>query len=163
MFPDMIIEEPEFRRVLGHWPTGVAIVTARAGDGSPRGLTANAITSVSLEPLLVLVCVGLEAETHAAIEATGGFAINVLPAAAERLARRFADDGRANKFDGVSHRSETTGAPILDAALAWLDCRLHGAHEGGDHTIFVGEVLAADAQDGEPLLFYRGGYGRVVR
>jgi len=87
----------------------------------------------------------------------------VLPADAERLARRFADDGRGDKFDGLSHRTEVTGAPILDAALAWLDCRMHGAHEGGDHTIFVGEVLAGDAQDGEPLLFYRGGYGRVVR
>jgi flavin reductase (DIM6/NTAB) family NADH-FMN oxidoreductase RutF len=159
----MTIEEPEFRRVLGHWPTGVAVVTARAADGGPRGLTANAITSVSLRPLLILVCVALDAETHSAIEATGGFAINMLPAEAERLARRYADDGREDKFVGVSHRTEVTGAPILDAALAWVDCTLQDAHDGGDHTIFVGEVVAGDARDGEPLLFYRGGYGRVVR
>ena len=163
LFPDMVIEEPEFRRVLGHWPTGVAVVTARTRDGSPRGLTANAITSVSLDPLLVLVCVALDAETHAAIEATAGFAINMLPAAGERLARRFADDGREDKFDGLGHRTEVTGAPILEDALGWLDCRLRAAHAGGDHTIFVGEVLAGDARDGEPLLFYRGGYGRPVR
>ena len=159
----MAIETPEFRRVLGHWPTGVAVVTARGAEGLPNGLTANAITSVSLDPPLVLVCVNVGADTHAAIEGSGRFAINVLPAEAESLARRFADHGRLDKFQGVGWRAEISGAPVLDRALAWVDCAVVGAYPGGDHTVFVGRVLGADGRSGEPLLFYRGGYGRVTR
>ena len=159
----MTIEAPEFRRILGHWPTGVAVVAARAADGRPRGLTANAITSLSLDPPLVLVCVDRAAETHAGIIESGAFAISILPDGAEDLARRFADERSADKFAGVEHRTERSGSPVLDRALAWIDCGLHSSHEGGDHTIFIGRVLAAGASPGAPLLFYRGGYGRAAR
>jgi flavin reductase (DIM6/NTAB) family NADH-FMN oxidoreductase RutF len=156
----MAIGENEFRRVLGHFATGVAVVAARAGEPA-QGLTANAIASVSLDPPLVLVCVEHAADTHDVIVAAESFAISVLRHDQEALARRFADDAAA-KFDGVAHRSEVTGAPVLEYALAWIDCRLWASYPGGDHTIFVGEVVAGDADGGAPLTYFRGGYGPVA-
>ncbi len=157
----MGIEEAEFRRVLGHFTTGVTVVASQAEGGPPRGLTANAITSVSLDPPLVLVCVEHTADTHDVIVASQLFAISVLAEDQEALARRFAAD-EAGKFDGVAYRTEVTGAPVLDVALAWIDCRLWASYDGGDHTIFVGEVVGGDARDGPPLIYFRGGYGRVA-
>jgi len=157
----MAIEEAEFRRVLGHFATGVAVVAARAEGGPPSGLTANAIASVSLDPPLVLVCVEHTADTHDVIAEAGAFAISVLREDQESVARRFAAEDSVGKFEGVAHGSDVTGAPILADALAWIDCRLHASHEGGDHTIFVGEVVGGDAGRGVPLTFFRGGYGRV--
>lgn len=154
------MEPAEFRRVLGHWATGVAVVAARGADGKPCALTANAFSSVSLEPPLVLVCVEQTADTHGCIEWGGAFAVSVLAESDERLARRFAEGEIADKFAGVAWRPETTGAPVLDGALAWIDCTLHHTFPAGDHTIFVGRVVAGDARDGAPLTFYRGGYGR---
>ncbi len=159
----MAIEEAEFRRVLGHFATGVTVLAAREGDGPPRGLTANAITSVSLEPPLVLVCVERTADTHDVIGAAGSFAISVLREDDEALARRFATYETDAKFDGVAYRADVTGAPILDEALAWIDCRVWNQYDGGDHTIFVGEVVGTGAADGSPLLYFRGGYGRLAR
>ena len=158
----MAIEEAEFRRVLGHFATGVAVLAARDGHNPPRGLTANAITSVSLEPPLVLVCVERTADTHDVIAAAESFAISVLRESGEALARRFATYDAAVKFDGVAYRSEVTGAPILEGALAWVDCRLWASYDGGDHTIFVGLVVGGGAEEGSPLLYFRGGYGRLA-
>lgn len=157
----MSMEKAEFRRVLGHFATGVAVVSARGADDVPRGLTANAIASVSLDPPLVLVCVEEEAETHAVIADSGGFAISVLGADDEALARRFATSDSDAKFHGVPHRTAVTGAPVLEAALAWVDCRLWATYDGGDHTIFVGRVVGAATGEGSPLVFYRGGYDRL--
>lgn len=157
----MSIEEAEFRRVLGHFPTGVSVVAAAEPDGRPRGLTANALASVSLDPPLVLVCVEREADTHDVIEAAGAFAISVLREDGESLARRFATYPTDDKFEGVAYREEATGAPVLEDALAWADCRVWASYDGGDHTIFVGEVVAGDAAGGAPLLYHRGGYGRL--
>jgi flavin reductase (DIM6/NTAB) family NADH-FMN oxidoreductase RutF len=154
------MEASEFRRVMGHFPSGVTIVTTRLGDGRACGLTVNAFCSLSLEPPLVLVCVERDAESHACISAAGYFAVNVLSGdGGESLSRRFATFGVEDKFDGVAFRVGGTGAPLLDAALAWVDCRVHASYPGGDHTIFVGEVVAAEAVDGSPLVYYRGGYG----
>jgi len=156
-----MIDTSEFRRVMGHYATGVAVVTSRQPDGEPCGLTINSLSSVALEPTLVLVCVGHAAESHICIEQAGHFAVNILEQGrGETLARRFATWGLADKFHGVAYRGESTGAPVLDDALAWIDCRIRDAHLAGDHTIFVGEVVAADAREGTPLVFYRGGYGR---
>lgn len=154
------IDSSEFRRILGHWVSGVAVVAARAEDGQPCGLTANAVASLSLVPPLVLVCVDRAADSHDCILAAGSFSVNVLAADAERLARRFAEWDIPKKFDGIAHHVEVSGAPVLDDALAWVDCRVHNAYPGGDHTIFIGEVLAGDAREETPLLYYRGGYGR---
>jgi flavin reductase (DIM6/NTAB) family NADH-FMN oxidoreductase RutF len=120
------------------------------------------VASVSLDPPLALVCVDHAADSHSAIGRSGAFAINVLAEDAEALARRFADAAPETKFDGVACHTEVTGAPVLDRALAWADCALRYRHEGGDHTIFVGEVVAGDARRGSPLLYYRGGYRRMA-
>lgn len=155
------MEPSEFRRILGHWASGVAVVATRQDD-KLCGLTANAIASVSLQPPLILVCVEQSADSHNCIRSAGVFSVNMLDAGQERIARRFATWEVNTKFEGLAFRSETTGAPILDDALAWLDCRVWAEYPAGDHTIFVGEVLAGDAREGTPLLYYRGGYGRLV-
>lgn len=155
-----MIDEADFRRIMGHFATGVAVVATRDADGALRGLTANAVASVSLEPPLVLACVDRGAESHDAIAASGRFSVNVLAAGQEALARRFAEWPAGLKFDGIGHRTAATGAPVLEDALAWVDCRLWAAYPGGDHTIFVGEVAAGGARDASPLLYFRGGYGR---
>jgi flavin reductase (DIM6/NTAB) family NADH-FMN oxidoreductase RutF len=158
----MAVEPAEFRRILGHWATGVAVVATLTERGEPRGLTANSVASVSLEPPLVLVCVEQGADTHAGIAAAGFFSISMLPQAAERTARRFAGRDAEGKFDGIAWHGGATGAPLLDEAVAWVDCRVHAVHAAGDHSIFVGEVVAGDAGGAEPLVFYRGGYHRLV-
>ena len=154
----MPIDSPEFRRIFGHWVTGVAVVAATAEDGSPCGLTANAVASLSLEPPLVLACIDRAADSHDCIRAAGFYSVNMLAADQERLARRFATWELPAKFEGVAYRPEVSGAPVLEDALAWVDCELWACYDGGDHSIFVGRVLAGDARDGEPLVFYRGGY-----
>jgi flavin reductase (DIM6/NTAB) family NADH-FMN oxidoreductase RutF len=157
-----MMDSPEFRRILGHWASGVGIVTTRTPEGRACGLTANAVASLSLDPLLVLVCVEKTADTHDCIRSAQAFAINILNSESERLARRFAAWEVDRKFDGLAYHAEQTGSPVLDDALGWVDCRVHAEYDGGDHTIFVGEVLAGDAVEGSPLLYYRGGYGRFT-
>lgn len=158
-----MIDQSEFRRVVGHFATGVSIVTTCRADGSAAGLTVSAVSALSLDPTLVLVCVDRGSDTLPWLERAGSFAVNVLEEGrGETLARRFAGGGAEEKFRGVAWRAERTGAPVLDEALAWMDCRVTAALPGGDHTIFVGEVLAADAREGTPLLYYRGGFGRFA-
>ena len=159
-----MIDTSEFRRVIGHFATGVTVVTTLRPDGGPCGLTASAVCSVSLDPTLLLVSVDRSSKTHACIDAAGHFAVNVLAdGRGETLARRFSQEGEAEeKFNGVAYRVESTGAPVLDDALAWMDCRVAERYAGGDHTLFLGEVVHADATEGTPLLYYRGGFGRFV-
>jgi len=156
-----MIEQSEFRRVIGHFASGVTVVTTVGPDGEPCGLTASAVCSVSLDPTLLLVCIDRAADSYAALEGSEVFAVNVLGLErGESLARRFADPAEVNQFRGVAYHSVQTGAPVLQDSLAWLDCRLDRVVPGGDHGIFIGEVVAADARDeGTPLLYYRGGYG----
>lgn len=158
----MRVDPSEFRRILGHWTSGVAVVATVTHDGAPRALTASAVASVSLEPPLVLACVERSADTHDAIRHARVFSINVLPQSGERLARRFAGDETAEKFTGIAYRSEVTGSPILEDALAWVDCTLYDVYDGGDHGIFVGTVVAGFAREGEPLVYYRSGYHRLL-
>jgi 3-hydroxy-9,10-secoandrosta-1,3,5(10)-triene-9,17-dione monooxygenase reductase component len=154
----MGVDQAEFRRVMGHWSSGVAIASSRTGDGRPRGLTVNSLTSVSLQPPLVLVCLDRSSETFHCILEAGSYAVSILEASQEPLARSFSGVHGDGKFEGVPYRAAVTGSPVLEDALAWLDCRLEAAHEAGDHHIFVGEVVAAGARAGEPLLFFRGGF-----
>lgn len=156
-----MIDESEFRRVIGHFASGVAVVTSCRENGEPCGLTVSAVSSLSLDPTLILICVDSRTASAAWIREAGYYAVNVLEGGrGETLARRFATGGLEERFRGTAWRQERTGAPVLDEALAWLDCRVTAALPGGDHTIFVGEVLAADAREGTPLVYYRGGYGR---
>lgn len=156
-----MMDSVEFRRVLGHFPSGVTIVTTRTPQGRACGLTVNAFCSVSLEPPLVLVCVEREADTHGCIASSGYFAVSILDEErGESISRRFATFGLEEKFEGIAFREEKTGAPVLDESVAWVDCRVSATYPGGDHTIYVGEVVSGDAGAGSPLVYYRGGYGR---
>jgi 4-nitrophenol 2-monooxygenase / 4-nitrocatechol 4-monooxygenase, reductase component len=158
-----MIDDSEFRRVMGHFASGVAVVTTRDAAGRPCGLTASALCSVSLDPTLILVSVEREADTHGCLESSGYYAVSILgEEGGERLARRFGTYGVEEKLEGIAYREEATGAPVLDEALAWVDCRVTQAVEAGDHTLFIGEVLAGDARSGAPLVYFRGGYGRFL-
>ena len=146
---------------MGHFATGVTILTTALGE-ELHGMTANALCSVSLEPLLVLVCVNKQARTHAVLSESGAFAVNVLAEEQEHLSRLFADDAAdaAHNLASLSCRHGVTGAPILADCLAFVECRVVAAYPGGDHTIFVGAVEdAAVLQEGQPLIFFRGAYG----
>jgi 3-hydroxy-9,10-secoandrosta-1,3,5(10)-triene-9,17-dione monooxygenase reductase component len=147
-----------FRDTMGRFATGVCVVTALSPHG-PAGLTTNAVTSLSLEPALLLVCFDNASRTLPIVLEAGRFAVNVLAAGQEDLAVTFAskDLMPAEKFAAVTHTVED-GVPVLDGALAWLACDLQATHPGGDHTIGVGAVTQMEAGDGDPLLFFRGAY-----
>ena len=148
-----------FRTVLGHFATGVALITAVDGE-EPIGMAANSFTSVSLEPALVLFCASKTSTTWPRIQAVGRWAANILDEEGEELTRLFAQRG-ADRFHHVSFTVGRTGAPILDDSLAFVDCETVAEHDAGDHVIVVGQVLELGyAPEGKPLLFYRGGYGR---
>lgn len=150
-----------FRRVMGAFPTGVTVVTARRGDGSPAGLTVNSLTSVSLEPLLVLVCIDHQSASHDAVMESGAFAVNLLRESDRDVSESFASGDREDRFQDLAWHREVTGSPVLDTALGWLDCTVHQTHVAGDHTIVVGRVEACDAGEGPPLAYHRGRYARV--
>lgn len=157
----MALTQTEFRSALRHFAAGVAVVTTRDGNGHPCGLTASAFTSVSLDPPLVLVCVDRAATAHPAIEQHGWFAINVLAKRQEFLSRQFAASG-GDKFAGVAFREGRGRLPIIEGVLVALECRLVGRHEGGDHTIFVGEVEGASIRGGAPLIYFQGTYHQLA-
>lgn len=159
----MSIEAAEFRRLLAHLATGVTVVAAAGPTGGARGLTATAVASVSLDPPLVLACVDRDSDTHACIDRAGAFAVSILAEDMEGLARRFAEEAAGEKFDGVAHRTEVTGAPVLAGSVAWVDCRLWATYDGGDHSIFVGRVVAGNARPGAPLVHFLGAYARLAR
>jgi flavin reductase len=151
----------EFRSTVGAFATGVTVVTTR-GEEHAYGMTANAFSSVSLDPPLILVCVINPSEGAEHITHNGVFAVNILSVEQEPLSRYFASRDRPkgrDAFAAVPHRFAASGAPILEGSAAFLDCRLHATHEAGDHLIFIGEVLELEVNDGhEPLLFHGGGY-----
>jgi flavin reductase (DIM6/NTAB) family NADH-FMN oxidoreductase RutF len=149
-----------FRDVLGHFPTGVAVVTAMGGDGEPIGMAVGSFTSVSLDPPLVAFLPDRGSSTFPAIRAVGSFCVNVLAGGQEELCRRFAMKG-ADRFSQASwHPATRTGSPVLEDAVAWIDCEMGDVHEAGDHLIVIGRVVDLDVQTPTlPLLFFQGGYG----
>jgi len=151
---------------MAQFASGVTIVTAWDGAQQPVGLTASAFTSVSLSPPLVLVCVAHNAQSYAALRAAERFAVNILAASQESLSNSFATSktNSAEKFVGVTYRPGRLGLPVLDEAVAQIECSTVHAYPGGDHTIFVGRVEAAECRtESEPLLYFRGRYGRVAQ
>jgi flavin reductase (DIM6/NTAB) family NADH-FMN oxidoreductase RutF len=156
----MAIERNEFRRVLGNFAAGVTIVTTVGEDGTPYGLTATAFTSVSLNPPLILVCVDKRSESYPHF-GSGVFAVNLLAADQQEISQRFAVSG-GDKFSQVDFRCGVTGAPLLPGTIGYLECKTVHVYDGGDHTIYVGEVQAGSANEAEPLLYFRGAYRRVV-
>jgi 3-hydroxy-9,10-secoandrosta-1,3,5(10)-triene-9,17-dione monooxygenase reductase component len=150
-----------FRTVLGHFCSGITIVTA-VDEGEPVGLTCQSFASVSLDPPLVLFVPAKGSNSWPRIRHAGHFCANVLEEEQEELGRRFAIRG-ADKFAGVGWRPGLTGAPILDGCLAYVECEVEAVHEAGDHDIAVGRVIDLGVGgEGSPLLFYRGGYGRFA-
>jgi flavin reductase (DIM6/NTAB) family NADH-FMN oxidoreductase RutF len=147
----------ELRQALGHYATGVAVVTARAPDGSPVGLTCNSFTSVSLDPPLVQWSIARASRFHATLCAAGHFAVHVLEHGQLAIGRQFASR-QPDRFEGVEVEEGLAGLPLLRRYHARFQCLAHARHEAGDHTILVGRVLRFEAREGEPLVFYRGGY-----
>jgi flavin reductase (DIM6/NTAB) family NADH-FMN oxidoreductase RutF len=155
--PEVAIAGEDFRHVLGHYPTGVAVVTAERPDG-PVGMACNSFTSVSLEPPLIAVCPAKSSETWPEIRDAGRFLVNLMHRDHEALVREFARKG-ADRFASVDFHPHGCG-PALDDALAWIGCSLYAEHDAGDHTIALGRVMGLQArEDLEPLVFFRGRYG----
>lgn len=154
----------EFRKAMGCFATGVTIITLDDG-GQVHGMTANAFASVSLDPQLVLVCVDRRARTHAHLHAKKRFGVNVLAAEqrviSEYYARTLEDRDRAEQEAGARFERTEHGTPVLQGALAYLECRLHTAQDAGDHTIFIAEVEEVVVREGDPLLFFRGKYRNI--
>lgn len=154
----MPIETSLFRRVMGSFASGVTVVTTMEGD-TPRGFTASAVSSLSQEPRMLLVCVSKYSTTLDVIKESGSFVVNVLAANQQEIAQQFATRAH-DRFEGTRWRpGAMSGAPVIDGSLAYAECRITGTCPGGDHIILMGEVLAGDAHEAEPLLYFRGRYG----
>ena len=156
-YPD--IDSAHFRQLLGRFATGVTVLTAADGGG-PVGMTASSLASVSLVPPLISVCIERDATVHAAFLKAERFALNVLAENQEALSRRFAGPD-AGRFEGVGYSMSELNLPLLDGAVAHIECAREAMYPGGDHTILIGRVLAGRAFDGRPLLYYRGGYASL--
>jgi flavin reductase (DIM6/NTAB) family NADH-FMN oxidoreductase RutF len=159
-FRRMSLTAADFRKAMGCFATGVTIITVDQ-DGEIHGMTANAFTAVSLEPTLVLVCVDYRAKTHAHLHARKRFGVNVLSSGQRTISEYYAKSSVAHqhaeeagaRFDRTAH-----GTPVLEGALAYLECRLHSTQPAGDHTIFIAEVEQVEIREGEPLLYFRSQY-----
>ena len=156
----MTVDPLEFRSIIGQFATGVTVITTAAGE-EMQGMTANAVTSLSLDPVMLLVCVEKTTHTHGLLERSGAFAVNILGEHQETVSRLFAKkaEPEIGSLRGQRFRLGETGAPILEDCLAFLECRVEEVLDGGDHSIFLGRVVdEAIVNDVKPLLFYRGGY-----
>jgi flavin reductase (DIM6/NTAB) family NADH-FMN oxidoreductase RutF len=159
--PAMVaVSAAEFRHAIGHFATGVTVVTSIGRGGEPVGTTANAVSSLSLDPPLILVCFDRASTTLEAIAAHGAFAVNVLGARQQHLSANFARRGLAAAWDEVRHRRGRTGSPRIDGVIATLECTVEHRLEGGDHEIVVGRVREVEttADDASPLIYWRGRY-----
>ncbi len=160
----MSLDPLEFRRAMGCFATGVTIITVDL-EGEVHGMTANAVASVSLDPLLLLVCVDHAARTHAHLHAKKRFGVNILSERQRPISEYYAKParthGRAEQEAGARFDRTAQGTPILHGALAYLECRLQTAEDAGDHTIFIAEVEDVVVRQGDPLLFFRGNYRKI--
>ena len=153
----MAIDGRELRNAMGLFATGVTVITTKDATGKPFGLTANAFSSLSLDPPMLLICVDKGVDCYNCFEESKVFAVNFLSAAQEELSTRFATKG-IEKFAGLSYSLGELGVALLEGALAHFECTVAHAHEGGDHTIYVGEIQHLVTAPGDPLLFYQGKY-----
>lgn len=155
----MAFDPAEQRRIMGSFATGVTVVTTNSEP--PTGLTANAVTSLSLDPPLVLVAIDKKAGSHQAIKDTGCFAMNILSAQQQAISNQFATPGPKD-FSDLNTKTAETGAPIIADSLGWVDCKLSEILPGGDHDIFIGEIVAGELNSGDPLLYFSGKYRDVA-
>jgi flavin reductase (DIM6/NTAB) family NADH-FMN oxidoreductase RutF len=158
----MPIDSTRFRHAMARLPAGVTVLVAREAGGAFIGMTASAFTSLSLDPPMVLACIGHAAAAHQALTRGAAFGVNILAADQEAVSRRFADRS-TQRFEGTGLEATPAGLPLIPGALACLEVRRSDVHEGGDHSIVTGVVEWAWAQDGEPLLYVLGGYTRPAR
>lgn len=160
--PLPMIDPALFRSVLGRFASGVTVVTARDEAGEDHGMTVSAFCSVSLDPLLILICVEQSTVLHGVLANATQLAVNILSAEQESISRRFSEQ-MDDRFEGIGYTRGLTGSAILDGALGYLECDIVARYPAGDHTIHLGQVIAAAAQPGSPLLYYRGGYAQLER
>ena len=158
----MSVSQAEFRKALACFATGITVITLDS-ENEVHGMTANAFTSVSLDPMLVLVCVDQRARTHAHLHAKKRFGVNILAerAISEYYARPTRTHDRAAEEAGAAFERTALGTPVLRGALAYLECRLHTAQDAGDHTIFIAEVEDVVVNEGKPLLFFESKYRKI--
>ena len=160
----MGVDVQRFKQVVGSFGSGVTIITT-GGDGSLQGMTASAFCSLSIEPMLVLICANRDSRTCALIRSSGVFTVNILGEDQQELARLFASRELRETLGlaGVGFDLGRHGAPVLKGCLATIQCTVASQFDGGDHEIFVGEVIEADlGKDGPPLLYYRGAYRQIA-
>lgn len=158
----MLIDPSTFRATLGRFASGITVITARDADGRDVGMTVSAFSSLSLDPPLVLICIDNGASVAPVLEHCELFGINVLSDEQEPISRRFAEK-EVDRFEGVAYHRGQHGIALLDGALAQMECRVHARYPAGDHTILVGAVEGTAVHEGHPLVYYRGGYGRLDR
>jgi flavin reductase (DIM6/NTAB) family NADH-FMN oxidoreductase RutF len=157
---NVTVDTQELRRVMGHFATGVTVITTKDRDGTPQGLTANAFMSLSLNPPLILISVDKGATCYGCFEPQNGFAVNFLSEEQEQISRRFATKG-IDKFAGLQWKEGNNGAAILDGVLGYVECKITQCYDGGDHTIVVGEITGVSAAGTRPLLFFKGKYQKL--
>jgi flavin reductase (DIM6/NTAB) family NADH-FMN oxidoreductase RutF len=158
----MSVTQEQFRAALGSFASGVTVVTTKDANGKLLGLTVSAFCSVSLSPPMVLICIEKTAGSHYAFEESNVFIVNVLREGEAGISELFASL-KDDKFTDLNYRPGIDGVPVLENALATLECRVKFSYHGGDHSIFVGEVENVMVDNGQPLLYYRGRYGRFDR
>jgi len=158
----MSLDPDAFRAVMGRFASGVTVVTATDDAGSAYGMTVSAFASVSLQPPLVVMCIDHAASLHDTLANAPYFAVNILASTQEPIARRFAETG-AQRFEGIGYRNGENGVPILNDVLAFVECKRVSSTEAGDHTVIIGETVAASMRDARPLLYYRGGFAQLER
>jgi flavin reductase (DIM6/NTAB) family NADH-FMN oxidoreductase RutF len=155
------ITREQFFSLMASFASSVTVITSKGPDGVIRGLTATAFSSVSLDPRLCMVGVDNRSESVATITESGTFVVNILANDQEEISRRFASK-LPDKYEGIAYRlGPETGAPILEGVLAWIECKVYEVAAGGDHTIFIGEILDGTANEGTPLLYFRGQYRQL--
>jgi flavin reductase (DIM6/NTAB) family NADH-FMN oxidoreductase RutF len=157
----MTFDSKKQRKIMGQFPTGVTVVTT-GGEAGMHGLTANAVASLSLNPPLVLVAIDKGAHSLDYLKKNRCFAVNILRLHQERISRRFATPGPKD-FAGIDFSTAATAAPILSDCLAFVDCRVVDILPGGDHEIFIGEIVAGEHHGGEPLLYFAGHYRQLAK
>jgi len=154
------LDSKEQRRILGKFATGVTVASTKIGEET-WGMTANAVTSLSLDPPLVILCIQKDSQSLDKFSDGGCFALNILAADQQEISDRFAFKGPKD-FSSLDTKTAETGAPILNGSLGWIDCKLKEILPGGDHDIFIGEIVAGEApEDGAPLLYYDGKYAKL--
>jgi len=151
-----MVSEETFRRVMGHFATGVTVVASRGPEGEPVGLTVNAFSSVSLDPPMVLICIHEDADAHDHLLEAGHFAVSFLKTDQAELASRFSREESEHRFREMKVMDGSLGSPIIPGALAWMECSIRQVFPGGDHSVILGDVVECGSGEGDPLLFFRG-------